>query len=326
LGEYQVNGAPAFAGVTTRLLAACALSAQAAVFLLPGDACAQARLDPAANLQKRANGVLVLMGYTVVPNVTTGSLAIKDPGALNPDLKMASLGGGFTWEPTPLYFEGTASATRYDPSFAVSGGPDASVSAKWKTTAATGGVGWDFPIAAELKLRPIFNVSAGRLESDAGDIPGSETDKQLAFLRSGSLNVGGVGASLMLDYEHYRPEGEIDAELRYTDMRLSSRSGTSEAVDGRVAARSLGLWTRYRAPTGLTAFDRPLRYVLEYAATRFLGDLDGAIGFNALNSFGVGLEVDSSKYDAFVTRTRLVARYVVGNHVSGWSLGLGISF
>jgi hypothetical protein len=320
LGEYQVGR------VARQCLAACALAAQAVVFLLPADARAQARLDPAANLQKRANGVLVLMGYTVVPNVTTGSLAIKDPGALNPDLEMASLGGGFVWEPTPLYFEGTASATRYDPGFAVSGGSEASVSAKWNATAATGGIGWDFPVAGEFKLRPIFNVSVGRLESDASSVSGSETDKQLAFLRSGSLNVGGVGASLMLDYEHYRPEGEIDAELRYTDMRLSSRSGTSEAVDGRVSARSIGFWSRYRAPTGLAALDRPLRYVLEYAVTRFMGDLDGAIGFNVLNSFGVGLEVDSSKYDVFATRTRLVARYVVGNHVSGWSLGLGISF
>jgi Autotransporter beta-domain len=306
--------------------AACAFLAQAVLLLLPADVAAQMRLDPAANLQKRANGVLVLMGYTVVPNVTTGSLAIKDPGALDPNLRMASLGGGFTWQPTPLYVEGTVSATRYDPSFAVSGGQDAALAAKWSTVAATGGIGWDFPIAAELKFRPILNLSMGRLESEAPGVPEGETDRQAVFLRRGSLNVGGVGASLMLDYEHYRPEGEVDAELRYADMRLSSRSGTSEAVDGRAHARSLGLWTRYRAPTGLTAFERPVRYVLEYAVTRFMGDLDGTIGFNVLNSLGAGLEVDSSRYDVFVTRTRLVARYVVGNHVSGWSLGLGITF
>jgi hypothetical protein len=320
LGQHQVRS------FIRQYLAACAFLAQAVLLLLPADAAAQLRLDPAANLQRRSNGVLVLMGYTVVPNVTTGSLAIKDPSASNPDLRMASLGGGFTWEPSPFYVEGAASATRYDPSFAVSGGPDATVPVKWSTTAVTAGIGWDLRIAEDLKFRPIFNLSVGRLESESGGVPASETERQLVFLRDGQLNVGGVGASLMLDYEHYRPWGEIDAELRYTDMRLSSRSGTSEAVDGHVKARSLGLWTRYRAPTGLTAFDRPVRYVLEYAVTRFLGDLDGAIGFDVLNSLGVGLELDSSQYDVFLKRTRLVARYVVGNHVSGWSIGLGMSF
>ena len=69
-----------------------------------------------------------------------------------------------------------------------------------------------------------------------------------------------------------------------------------------------------------------MRYVLEYAVTRFMGDLDGVLGFNVLNSFGVGLELDSSTRDIFVTRTRVVARYVVGNNVSGWSLGVAVSF
>ena len=150
--------------------------------------------------------------------------------------------------------------------------------------------------------------------------------KTKAFLVSLILMPIVMGGSIMLDYERHRPEGEIDAELRYTAIRLSSRSGTSQAVEGHADAQSLGFWSRYRAPTGLTVMDRPLRYVLEYAVTRFMGDLDGAIGFNVLNSFGVGLEVDSSQYDVFLKRTRLVARYVVGNHVSGWSIGLGMSF
>jgi hypothetical protein len=39
-----------------------------------------------------------------------------------------------------------------------------------------------------------------------------------------------------------------------------------------------------------------------------------------------GLELDSSKYDIHVTRTRLLARYKVGNNVTGWALSLGVSF
>ena len=72
--------------------------------------------------------------------------------------------------------------------------------------------------------------------------------------------------------------------------------------------------------------DRPLRYVLEFAHTTFLGDLDGVLGFNYLTSLGAGLELDSSARDVGVTRTRLMARYKIGEHVTGWSIGLAASF
>jgi hypothetical protein len=72
--------------------------------------------------------------------------------------------------------------------------------------------------------------------------------------------------------------------------------------------------------------ERPLRYVLEFAHTTFVGDLDGVLGFNYLSSLGVGLELDSSAYDIHVTRTRLMARYKVGENVRGWSVGLAVSF
>jgi hypothetical protein len=129
----------------------------------------------------------------------------------------------------------------------------------------------------------------------------------------------------MLDYERYRPENEIDAELRYTNIRLQSYDSPA-AVEGSADAQSINLWTRWRAPTGIRMLQQPLRYVLEYTHTTFFGDLDGVLGFNHLNTFGVGLELDSSANGIIVTRWRMVMRYTVGESVSGWSLGLAVSF
>lgn len=70
----------------------------------------------------------------------------------------------------------------------------------------------------------------------------------------------------------------------------------------------------------------PLRYVLEGAHTEFLGEQRGALGFTGLTSLGVGLELDSSKYPVFITRTRLVARYMFGNNTTGYGVGLAKSF
>ena len=136
----------------------------------------------------------------------------------------------------------------------------------------------------------------------------------------------GYGGSLLLDYEHIRETYEIDVETRLTNIRLESYGGTSEAVKGSALAQSVGLWARWRAPTGLRALDRPVRYVTEFAYSYYFGPDGDMLGFNHLTSLGVGLELDTRALDRIVTRWRLMARYRFGQNVTGWSIGLGISF
>jgi hypothetical protein len=305
-----------------------ALALGAACALAPALALGQAFEPVGGNVQKRVNGVLALMGYMLTPDITTGSLSISNDATGNPDFALTTLGGGFTVsKESPLYLEGTLGYSRYDPTFIASNGQvERSVAAKWDAYSATGGIGWDFPVTEGLVFRPIFNFSYGRVESNVSVTGQSETGAELDFLQNGRLNAYGLGGSLVLDYERHRPENEIDVELRYTNIYLQSFGGTSTAVQGSADAQSVSLWARWRAPSGITMLERPLRYVLEYAHTTFLGDLDGVLGFNHLNSVGAGLELDSSKYDIIVTRTRLMARYKVGEHVRGWAVGLAISF
>ncbi|HYX64274.1 MAG TPA: hypothetical protein VE935_08660 [Burkholderiales bacterium] len=286
---------------------------------------AQAQVSD-ADLQRRANAVLTLMGFALTPDVTTGSLSISDQSAGNPYFRQASLSGGGTLPGHRLYLEGTLAYGRYDPSFAT-GESTPPIPVQWDSLLGTGGVGWDFPIAHELVVRPIFNVSLGRVESEAAAAPVASAGAKTAidFLAHGRLNAAGVGGSLMLDYERYRPDSEIDAELRYSSIHLQSFQSSS-AVQGQALAQTLSFWSRYRAPTRLSAFDRPVRYVLEYAHTRFLGDLEGALGFEYVNSFGAGLELDTSAREVYATRLRLVARYKTGNNVTGWAVGLAASF
>ena len=66
--------------------------------------------------------------------------------------------------------------------------------------------------------------------------------------------------------------------------------------------------------------------MLEGARTEYFGTQRGLLGFDALNSLGVGLEIDSSQYDILISRTRLVGRYMFGENTAGYSLGLAVSF
>jgi hypothetical protein len=139
------------------------------------------------------------------------------------------------------------------------------------------------------------------------------------------MKVYGVGGALMLDYERFAPDADVDLELRYTNVQLHSYDTPNLAVAGHAASENFSVWTRRRVPTGWTMWERPVRYVFEGAYTRFLGD-QAELGVKHLASVGFGVEFDSSAKDIWATRWRALVRYKFGESVSGWSLGLAISF
>lgn len=280
--------------------------------------------------QDKVNGLLSLVAFSVVPDLASSSLSFNDTQADNPKLNMVQFGGGTTLsESFPLYLEGTAAYSRFDPKFVMTGGSETRrVPLKWNTVSATGGVGWDFALTDELVLRPIFNVSLGYISTDlnlAREFINMRFDRDIEFLDDGQMTMAGVGGSLMLDWERVRPDHEIDVELRYSNISLMNAGG-DKIIDGQTDAEAFNLWSRWRAPTGITALHRPLRYVLEYSQSEYLGDQRGVLGFDRLFTVGTGLELDSSAYDVFITRTRLVWRYMWGTNVHGTSLGLAMSF
>jgi hypothetical protein len=243
---------------------------------------------------------------------------------------MTSLGGGDRISPDlPLYLEGTLALNRFNPTFQNNSGSAAvNIPTKWNSITGTGGVGWDFPITKELRLRPIANVMLGHLESDAslaGRYIENNKGVELNFLSRGRMNSYGLGGSLMLDYENYKPDQEIDVELRYTNISTQTFD-TSQGVQGSANSQSLALWGRSRIPTPFMVLDRPLRAVFELAHTEFLGGLRGALGFNSLSSVGTGLEIDRSASDPIFSRVRVVFRYQFGQNVRGTSIGLAASF
>lgn len=282
------------------------------------------------NVQKRSKAVLTLMSFSVTPDATASSLSINSGTTGNPGITIGQLGAGFTVATGfPLYLEGFIGYNRYDPTFVASNGDEErKIPTKWTSLSGTVGIGWDFPLITDLYFRPIVNLSLGHVESDlslAGRLIEFRTDRQVNFLDGGRLNAYGYGGSAMLDYGRYREAYELEVELRYTYIRLESFDSSSE-VKGAADAQTVALWSRWRQPTGLVVFRRPLRYVLELANTTYVGDQRGVLGFNFLTSTGAGIEFDFSAYNSIVTRLRLIGRYVFGENVTGVSGGLSVTF
>lgn len=304
------------------LIAACSLDAMAA---------------DGHRIKQRADAVLTLMSFMIVPDITASDLNIGSGSDDKSELAITQFGGGATMgESFPLYLEGALGYSRYDPQFVISDGSQSRrIPTKWNSLTTTGGIGWDFSLhrdrwGGNLVLRPIANVMLGTMASDLRVGAWALERHQNAdydFLDGGRLNAYGLGGSLMLDYELLSSKQDIDIELRYTGMSLQTFGNTSSAVSGSASAQNLGLYMRRRAPIfDWTLLKSPVRYVLEGAHTEYLGEQRGKLGFDSLSSVGVGIEMDSSKYPVFITRTRLVARYMFGNGTEGYGVGLAMSF
>ena len=304
------------------IVALCSAGAQA-------DLGARAIQD--VDVQKLANGILGIMSYTVAPDVTTSSLAIGNAATASPGLSMTQVGGGFTFsKSTPLYMEGNAAYSRYDPVFLASdGAAQRPVPVKWNSLSATGGIGWDFQLSEHWVVRPMFNFTVGYVASDLAGLKwwlDNNTDLDLSFLDGRRLKAYGLGGALMFDYEKFAPEHDDDIEIRYTNVALKSYSDTPGGVVGEAKAESASVWARTRVPTGWgVVWDRPVRYVYEAALTEFMGD-QRELGLKWMASLGFGLELDSSALERWATRWRFVARYKFGPDVKGWATGLAISF
>lgn len=301
---------------------------------LPAALCSAA---DGSRIKHRADAVLTLMSYSVFPDVTASDLNIGNGGNEKNNLSMTQFGGGATLsEGFPIYLEGAMGYSRYDPHFVLTDGAQTRrIPTKWNSLTATGGIGWDFKLHTDrwggnLVLRPIANVMLGTMASDVrigSFIIEQRQDADYKFLDGGRLNAYGLGGSLMLDYELMSVPQDIDVELRYSAMNLQTFGSTSDAVQGEANAQNLGLYLRRRAPLfDWTLLKSPVRYVLEGAHTEYLGQQRGQLGFNSLSSVGIGLELDSSQYPVFITRTRLVARYMFGENTSGYGVGLAMSF
>jgi hypothetical protein len=293
-----------------------------------------------SQLRSRPGGVLGIMGYNMIPDGSSNTVQIDrgtaSAGEGSSTFTLSQFGAGFTLsESFPLWLEGYVGMARYDPRAVFTNLGTRQTPLRWNNVATTVGVGYDIRLAEYLWLRPIFNLSAGYAASDAalfGAFINFRTDRDISALTDQHVNVWGIGGSLMLAYYDHRPERDIDVELRYTQLQLQTFGDTIPAARGRSNAQTVGLWARYRWPTGLEAFGRPVRWVLDGNFTTYVGDQTDILGFTWAAKVGGGLEVDVGRYEfgalgLNLGRVRLVARYFFADrNITGTSIGLGFSF
>jgi hypothetical protein len=295
------------------------------------------RLGPLRQaFERNAQVALGVQGLLIIPDGTASDISITQADGKT-GLLLGQIGSGFTWsEDFPLYLEGYIGYARYDPDFVVRRGDEGILlPIKWNTVTATVGVGWSFAVTDRLQIRPVLNGSLGYVANDVrvgaaalNFLTGVDVD----FLKNGEAATGGFGGSLVLAWYDYRPDWELEVELRYSHARVSTLPVYSRGIDVRSDSDTLSLWTRYRWPTGLEAFGRPMRWVTELYHSEFLSPAQREVlGADRLTRLGGGIEFDVGRWELgavglYLQRLRLMGHVVTGENVSGWSVGLGMSF
>lgn len=293
------------------------------------------------SVQSRRGGVLGIMGYNMVPDGSTNALQIEtsvagDGSEADPTFTLAQTGFGFTVsEAVPIFLEWYGGFARYDPRVVFDGEPPGRSPLRWNNITTTIGLGYDIRLTETLWLRPVLNAALGYAASDTSlfaSFLSWRKGVELPGLENAQASVWARGGSLILAYYDFRPERDIDVELRYTQLLIETFGNTTQAARGRSTAQTLGLWARYRWPTGWEGFGRPTRWVLDSSVTGYFGDQRDAMGFAWAVKAGGGIEFDTGRWElgAFgvnLNRVRLVGRFFYGdNNTSGYSFGVGMTF
>lgn len=284
-------------------------------------------------VEQQATAALAVLGLTAVPNETASTLFL-DGGSGGDDFDYSSgqIFGGFTIsDDYPIFFEGLIGGARYSPNVvAEDSDGDVVLPLKWTSVAATGGLGYDFALAENLALRPIFNFSLGYVVSDSTVIAKfleSNTDLDFGDLVSDGMVAGGLGGSLMLEYNLRSPDYDLDITVRHTTMEFIPVAGSSD-IEANATAISTTNWNRLRVPiSDWRVMGNPVRSVWEASFSHLPGDQGRALNTDWLAQLGAGIEIDSTDtWVPIITRTRLVGRYAFGEELEGYSIGLAVSF
>ena len=273
--------------------------------------------------------------YAVVPDITASSLNIgsgkrhaQDPhhlpqlaggAALSRDVP--PLSGGQPWA-TAAAIPRLCSPMAMRPAPA----PNGTASER------PGGIGWDVGVhrdrfGGNLVLRPIANVTpghGGQRPSHQGRLLNTG-GQNLDFLDGGTLNVYGLGGSVMLDYELFRRQ-DIDAELRYLPASASF-TGTAESVSSQADTENLALPAPPR-PVGLDPrWTGPSLAVLEASQNRIPGAATGLLGFNSPQLPGTWPRTRQQQVRHLLhPHPAGVQADMFSNSTSGCSIGLAMSF
>ena len=273
-----------------------------------------------------------LSGFAALPGISAATFKV-DPGdgpdtdidrlilPLSPQFRGPRLLGGAP------YVEATLGYSRVEQSARIGDGSpgETRLDQSLTTLSALGGLGLGFEPVKGITLRPLGLLGYAHTDDDADlDGPGASAhepvlDGILLNFTADELLYGGA-----IEIEHERTVGglELTISARYNHLWGTTLDASDEALEGDT---DFGIFT---AATSLpiSALGRELRWIAFVTHSRFPGLSGDALGFDYFFELGGGLELVDRGIVTGIEGVSLRASYILGDNVTGFSVGAQLEF
>lgn len=200
---------------------------------------------------------------------------------------------------------------------------------KTKTLSVLGGAGAEFDIASGTILRPMALFGYSRSSNDttsSGNFGDQFHSAGRGLLFDFKINSLLYGGALEIEQNHrWQNDVNLTANLRYNYLVDDSYSASDPALEGRDDYSVMTAGAELNGPTDLTLFGQPLRWI-GFASGTYMPQIKGDIGFNSFVELGAGIELVDSDVIPGIGGVSLRGSGILGDGVTGWSIGLAAEF
>lgn len=277
-----------------------------------------------------AQAALSALSVAATPNETLSSFSFLKASGDTSNFRSTQLRGGMNPFQNGLHVEGLFAFQMYNPTLIFPEiSPGDKLDVTWASVAATLGVGWEFPLANDWKLRPAGHFSLGHITADATLVgfPLLPSGSEAADSVDGNLNSVGVGASLAVFREVPIGAWQAEYRIRHTFLEFYPIN-EPQAGNATASSNQTTLFSRHRYPLqNVEIFNLSSKLVLDAGLVLYHGDSATVLGTDWAATAGVGLEMETA---GLVSRTvssgRIMLNGVVTDEFNGLSLGFGLGF
>ena len=285
--------------------------------------------DPDAS-EAAARAALSVLSVAATPNETLSSFSFLRASGAETSFQSTQLRGGTNPFDGGLYVEGLVAYQRYNPVLIFPDiAPDTELDVTWASVAGTLGVGWDFPLVNDWKIRPTGHLSLGHVSTDSFlvDLPILPSGVRAKQAVDGNLDAVGVGASLGVFKEMAIGTWEAEYRFRQTFLKFYPLN-EPQAGDATASSNQTTLFSRHRYPLqNVRFFSLASKLVLDAGLVLYHGDGAAVLGTDWVATAGVGLEVETASLGLpAVSAGRVMLNGVLTEEFDGVSIGLGLRF
>jgi len=310
--------------------------------LAPGLAAAQSLRQDLRDVARAGAIGGALHGFSVFGGVPGISAATYDSEGVHLDSSKVPISNTFAafdsgWlAGTAPYLEFTAGYLHARVNGVVAEPDLGATDARLTSDAFTGlaGVGLDIPVLAALGgrtvLRPILLAGYARIDSNtrfSGPNATSLAQRTQGLITDASLDSLLLGGAIALVHDRALGGGiDLQVGLRFNQLADIGLQATDPALNTTNGFSVTTAAVELKGPTGLDIGGLPLRWIGFAAGTWMFGQGSDALGFSSFAELGAGLELGTTGHLPWVQAISLRGSGLFGDNVTGWSVGLAMSF